>query len=471
MDASGNPKRGATAADSAKTLRDLALPLRECGELATLRLSAALSEALELAVDYLFEEASRSPSPQERESLIDAAELARQRRHALVCDFMRHFEHRYTRACLRKHDVLAGDQIDFDADQLQVVEHHLLDDSLDPGKIAEAIQNTSWQILQRLTTQFQLMLRTEYLIPLDLPVGPKAIEVAVSDAIQDQLWRQRAKPKLARALRWPLAARVGLFYRDLADHLNARDLRMYADLGRSTVGVPVAAPAPVTSVSTPPVAVRASSPPPSAAPPAPAETPASMHPAVQAAAPRVQESAVALTGAATNPGQAKPGPLTQPSPGGRGEKRAIEGEMDEGVAPGTDQGIDEASAPNDAAAELESLTRAMEAAYQHQVAVPETAAEAQPAAPKADFQPPAVGTWLSYKDRSGVSMELKLAWISPRGSLMVLSNRAGQRALSLSAPEFQRATEEGRINLLSKPESMAVTREQVKPKSPLRRSA
>lgn len=467
MNASGKNPSGPNAADGAKTMRDLALPLRECGEVSTLRLSAALSEALELAVDHLFEEAARSPSPQERESLIDAAELARQRRHALVCDFMRHFENRFTRACLRKHDVLAGDQIDFDADQLQVVEHHLLDDSLDPGKIAEAIQNTSWQALQRLTTQFQLMLRAQYLMPIDLPVGPKAIEVAVSDAIQDQLWRQRAKPKLARALRWPLAARVGLFYRDLADHLNARDLRMYTDLGRSPVGAPVAAPAAApASVATSLEALPVSSPVP---PPAPAETPASMLRAAQAAAQRVQESAVALAGTATNPGQEKPGPLTPPTPEGREKQRAIEGRTDERVGPGM--------ATHEAAAELEALTRAMEAAYQHQVAVPDTAEPAAPpAAPEAAFQAPPVGTWLSYRDRSGVSMELKLAWVSPRGSLMLLTNRAGQRALSLTAPEFRRAAEEGRINLLSKPGPEAeagepAKNELVKAKARLRRSA
>lgn len=208
---------------------DLPLPLRECGEIAVLRLSSALSEALTQAADHLFDEATQALTQHEREAFLDAGEFARQYRHGMVYDFMKHFERRYQRACQRRPDPLLGHVIDFDVKEMKIVEHQLLDDSLEPGKITEAIQNASWKTLQALTSQFRELLDCQEIMPNDIPLGPKVIEAAVSDAIRDQPWRHKAKHRLANALRWGLAARVNLLYRDLFSLLGARDLKAFAE--------------------------------------------------------------------------------------------------------------------------------------------------------------------------------------------------------------------------------------------------
>lgn len=209
---------------------DLPLPLRECGEIAVLRLSSALSEALIQAADQLFNEATQALTSHEREAFLDAADFARQHRHGIVYDFMKHFEQRYLRACRRRPDPLLGHVVDFDVKEMKIVEHHLLDDSLEPGKITEAIQNASWKTLQILTTQFRDLLDFQELMPNDIPLGPKVIEAAVSDAIRDQPWRHKAKHRLANALRWGLAARVNLLFRDLSSLLGARDLKAFSEM-------------------------------------------------------------------------------------------------------------------------------------------------------------------------------------------------------------------------------------------------
>lgn len=207
---------------------ELPLPLRECGEIAVLRLSSALSESLIQAADHLFDEATQALTPHEREAFMDAAEFARQHRHGMVYDFMKHFEHRYLRACRTRPNALLAHDIDFDVRDLKIVEHHMLDDSLEPGKITEAIQNSCWKTLQALTSQFRDLMDCEDLMPKDLPLGPRVIEGAIADAIRDQPWRHKAKHRLANALRWGLAARVNLLYHDLTDLLSARDLRSFS---------------------------------------------------------------------------------------------------------------------------------------------------------------------------------------------------------------------------------------------------
>jgi hypothetical protein len=62
-----------------------------------------------------------------------------------------------------------------------------------------------------------------------------------------------------------------------------------------------------------------------------------------------------------------------------------------------------------------------------------------------------VGSWLEFQEPDGAPRELKLAWISPRKSLYLLTNRQGERALSLSAVDFARALREGRAQAIHSP--------------------
>jgi len=207
--------------DPAKRDALAALPstLRECGEVAGQRLAGVLFDALSQAEELLFSNSAQALTHGECEVMLNAAEFARLHRERMVEDFLRHFEHRYVRACQFKPTVMTAFQIDFDASQLEVVQHDLLDDSLEPGMLAEAIQNASWVALNDLTNFFGILLDAESIKPNDMPLSPKLIEAAVSEAVREQLWRHDAKSHVIRSLRKFFPDRVGLIYRDLAIYL------------------------------------------------------------------------------------------------------------------------------------------------------------------------------------------------------------------------------------------------------------
>jgi hypothetical protein len=198
-----------------------ALPstLRECGEIAAQRLSGVLSDALRQAEQVLFSNSAQALTHGECEVMLNAAEFARAHRERMVKDFLAQFECRYVRACEYKPTVMTAFQLDFDASQLEIVQHDLLDDSLEPGMLAEAIQNASWLSMNDLTQCFGILLGADSIKPNEMPLSPKLIEAAVSEAIRDQPWRHDAKSQVIRSLRKFFPDRVGLIYRDLAQHL------------------------------------------------------------------------------------------------------------------------------------------------------------------------------------------------------------------------------------------------------------
>lgn len=477
----------------------LPLPLRECGEITVLRLSSALSDALAQASEQLFKEATEALTPHEREAFVEAAEFARNHRRGIIYDFMKHFELRYLRACQRKSSNLLGHFIDFDVKELKVVEHHVLDDSLEPGKITEAIQNSCWKTLQMLTSQFRDLLHDNDLLPNDIPLGPKVIEAAASDALRDQPARHNAKQRLAHALRWPLAARVNLLYRDLVDHLSARDLKAFASTGtpaptnssvQNTGNAPAPQPVPVVTEQAPPAA-------PATATHAPAPE-MELSAEVDASAAAWDEVARCLE----DPGLPRIvaeflsshwrrllalihlhyGP---DSMAWRDAVHTMDALAWSLVAKSTQEDCMRLTEgmPN----LLQSLNDGMEAlklpqevrnpllaflSQRHAEVVKASMAQASLAAaqamatqpppvpntPAAEDKPPEawlaglkVGTWLSFQESGGVSKELKLAWVSPQRSLFLLTNRQGERALSLSATDFARRIREGEARVIHSP--------------------
>lgn len=194
--------------------------LQECGEIAALRLSSALSDSLQQAAEQLFTLGTQAPSPLEREILLDTADFARLRRQALVDDFRKHFEQRYVQACRRrKAALISGHVIDFDVSHLRIVEHDLLEDAIDPEMVTEAIRNGSWGALYELTKWFRKALEYPELNPNDIPVGPKLIAEAASAAIKAHFCRNEVKHRLMRALSRQLPGRINQIYRDLVHHL------------------------------------------------------------------------------------------------------------------------------------------------------------------------------------------------------------------------------------------------------------
>jgi hypothetical protein len=62
-----------------------------------------------------------------------------------------------------------------------------------------------------------------------------------------------------------------------------------------------------------------------------------------------------------------------------------------------------------------------------------------------------IGVWLEFQAADGSVNSLKLAWISPRKNLYLLTNRQGQRALSMRADDLADALGAGRARLAKTP--------------------
>jgi hypothetical protein len=200
----------------------LSLPLQECGEIAVIRFANGLAEALRLAADQLFAQSTRAFTPLERDAFLAAADFARMRRQGLVEDFRKRFQQGYVQACLREPVPPSVHRIQFDASSLKIIDHHLLEDVLDPLAITEAVKDGTRRSAQDLANWFRVWLRVPELDPNELPLGPNLIGSAVADAVREQLGRHEAKHRLMQVLCRSLPTQVNLVYRDLASHLDIR---------------------------------------------------------------------------------------------------------------------------------------------------------------------------------------------------------------------------------------------------------
>jgi Protein of unknown function (DUF1631) len=485
--------------------------LRECGEIAALRLSGALADALKRAADRLFLEATKADGFREREFLLDAAELARVRRRGLVADFGRDFERRYERACRRRPGFLSAMEIDFDPSQLKIVEHDLLEDTLDAGMIAETIQNACWETLYDLGKWYGILLDLRDLNPNDMPLAPKLIAAAVSGVLREQPWRHEAKALLARTLCRYLPDRVSLLYRDLLGHLVAGDLERsesenWPGDARSPgsevrEGGPSGSPpeAPVEAPAEPRGAVSAEGPGPARDDEAAALAAAHQEVSRCMAATTLPDFVVELL---TGQWQALlAGIHREVGAGSRAWADAVQ-TMDElawsvtpkssradhvrlvegmsGLMRRLDLGLGTLGCSYETRtrfffglteyeAKIVAESLAREAAAQATPApsappregvpgaAPEPAAQPEPAAsvPPPEPGPPAnpledlaSGVWMELQEEDGSTREVKLAWISPRKSIYLLTNRQGRRALSLTAEELAAMLLEGRARVV-----------------------
>jgi hypothetical protein len=195
-------------------------PLQECGEIASLRLSSALADTLQLAAEQLLVLGAQAPGSHERDIFMEAADFAKMRRQMLADDFRQHFEQRYASACRRrKSNLISGHVIDFDVSHLRIVAHDQLEDVIDPAEITEAIRNGTWSPLYELTKWFREALAQSDTKPDDIPLGPKPIADAVCAAIKVHYRRHEVNHRLIRALCRLLPGRVNQVYLDLVGHL------------------------------------------------------------------------------------------------------------------------------------------------------------------------------------------------------------------------------------------------------------
>lgn len=395
----------------------LSMPLRECGEIAGQRFSVMLFDALHQAEEALFSASTQALTRGECELMLNAAEFVRVRRERMVEDFIRHFEQRYASACRYKPVIMTSFQIDFDASQLAFVKHDLLDDSLEPGKLAEAIQNAGWVALQALTRLFGILLAAETLKPNDMPLSPKLIEAAVADAARDQPWRHEAKSLVVRSLRRFIPDRVGLIYRDLYQHM-----------------APMVGPVEVTRMP----ASRLSDMPERLDPPQPLAEPVVVldEPILEELGEPTVEASLDTANQAANDQFDASQAIELALQAMRGEVERRQLASTAGVPEIANPESSESAAPPpemQAPIPVVPLTRQE---TPHAERVPATLDELK------------LGAWLELRDAEGTTKALKVAWISPQKHLYLMTNRQRGRALSMAAEELDAALREGRARIV-----------------------
>lgn len=425
--------------------------LRACGEIAAVRLADGLSEALGLAIRQLDLLCLQSAHHEDCAEIADAAAFARARRHNLVNAFGPELERRYVRACVRRPSPLSGYLVDFDVKQLRIVQHDRLDDSLAPGRLAEAIRTACWEPLCQLAIGFARQLGQSSMSPLDIPLSPNVIEVALAEALRGQPWRHESKDLLLRALCAGLPRSVHQLYLDLLPVLGqAVPARAAAapeapDLaGIAVADIPSESPAP--DRASPAVTPM---PPPAAAEPLP----------MSAVPPEPPPQAEAPPAPAAEPLPPPPGP-PETRPPGEAPWQPLFARL----------GRLQDRARHSAHLVAELLRRPVELPVTAHPTLPgplpldplpaaPPPVDAQPGrAPDASPQPPPaglgdlkVGAWLDLREPDGTHRELKLAWVSPRRNLFLLTNREGARALSLGAGELEGLLRDGRVTLVPAP--------------------
>ena len=460
----------------------LAAPLRECGEIAVMRLGNAFSDALSEAAQQLL--AKGAPFDTSREAALwrQAADFARTRRQAMVEHFLKHFDARYAQSCQRFSVLLASSVRTFDARRLQIVEHEVLDVGLDAYPLAEALRTGTWNSLHELTQWFRIQLDDPELQPIDMPLGPRLIANAFAEAVNDQFGGPEIKQRLLRALLRPLPVSVDLIYRDLAAHLAAP----------GTVPTNLARSAPAPETPAPSAGER-----PAVTLPAdigPAETPAG--------APSDADRAAA--GQLIDPwltGKRLPGFIAEfldgpwrtwlgkvhreygpDSPEWRAALDTLNALLNSlrtrrsseecarltaelsGLVKRLDKGLEAAGEPAEsrhrffarlAEYHVRILRAAREAAHPVQPPTTAPAADAQSQesaeAAEAAVQALSVGAWLETRQPFLACRRLKLAWISPNRSLFLLTNHLGERALSLGPKDLADMLRSGAARLIDAP--------------------
>ena len=448
--------------------------VRECGEIACMRLSDAFSAALKQAGERLFKKSLQGYTVQEQEKWLKAAEFVRGRRQAMVESFRKLFEQRFPQACNRQPSLLAGHLLGFDASQLKIETHATLETGLNPDSLVEAIRNGSWTSMHQLTDWFRKELERSELSANDMPVGARLIGAVASQAIEDQFGLPTVKEFVLAALCRTFPERVNVVYRDLAMHVG--NLPASAD----APALPVAAPTPGPE--------RVSD----AAPAATLRTGDEVE-AMEAsrAASEVLDPWLAGKRLPSFVAEFLNGPWRAVlarihlehgvmSPEWEAARATLDELMDSLRLKHT---TEERSHLMKSLPELvKHLGRGLEAidepvearraffarlAEYHLRLIQKSRAEAAtaqagsvpaPAPAQATSQPAVAetawletlqtGTWLEVRTPQGAFQKLKLAWISPQRSLFLLTNTLGERVLSLGAENFAALLREGHARIV-----------------------
>lgn len=207
-----------TTLDSAvdRDWENLAPDLRECGEIAGMRLSQVLADAVLNASNFLFTQAMQSLTPIERDGWVEAADMARSMRLGVGQAFLRQFQLRYAQACRQgmmvgtpSYSVFPG-QEQYDAPK-----------PAESNFLGLFRQYVAWDGLLGLNRCYAALLANPSLDPFESPVGPNILESAIVASLRFPVGHEVARQRVLDAVFRELLGKVNLLYRDLTSFMIA----------------------------------------------------------------------------------------------------------------------------------------------------------------------------------------------------------------------------------------------------------
>jgi hypothetical protein len=198
--------------------RDAQKILGECRDMAVARLNAAFTAIIAKLGDVLMDRAARTDVRDEQQMLLDAREMLRSQKEALLKDFSKR---------LKQHvdDGLAGrknEKPDFAAvppGQLTLVETATMDESVIRGNLKRVVENLCYDELQQWNRGVAYLLDRPDLETEGNPFAPGTIVDAFADALKDVKTETRIKFQVLKELNQASLLEINAIYADLNKHL------------------------------------------------------------------------------------------------------------------------------------------------------------------------------------------------------------------------------------------------------------
>jgi hypothetical protein len=220
------------AATRRPAARETTKILADCRDLAIHRLLLSFTSLLDRVGDLLLDRASKTDVRDEQQMFLDAREVLKTERSALMGDFERKLRSLVD-------DRIAGreapkaDFNDVDVDKLTLVDTSAMDESVITGNITRVVENLCHDELQQLNRGMGHLLGRPELETDGNPLAPATIVDAFAGALKTMKTEYRIKFQILKELNQSSLGDINAIYADLNRHL--QNLRVMPTGSRSLV--------------------------------------------------------------------------------------------------------------------------------------------------------------------------------------------------------------------------------------------
>jgi len=208
-----------TAAARRPTPREAHKILDECRDLTVKRMQGAFSAILDKVGDVLMDRAGRTDVREEQQLLIDARDVMRAQRPALLADFEKRLRRRIDERLSGEDQRNKPDFSKADLSDLTLVEITTMDESVITGNLKRVIENACYEELALLNRGVGHLMERPDLETDGNPLAPATIVDAFADALREVKTDPRIKLQVLKEMNQVGLADVSAIYADLNKRL------------------------------------------------------------------------------------------------------------------------------------------------------------------------------------------------------------------------------------------------------------